>query len=60
MTIIKDLYTNKVDCAKQKNIQKYHGALLLVQYDCISFRLRYGINSYLKLSLINTHTQQFN
>ena len=52
MTIIKDLYTNKVDYAKQKNaktknkIQKHHGALLPVQYVCINFRKSYGIYSY--------------
>ena len=47
-TIIKDLYTNKVNCVKQK----YHGALLNVPCVCISFRKSYGIYSYLLLSLI--------
>ena len=49
------LYTNKVNCAKQKNIQKYkwkyQGTLLPVLYDCISFCKSFEINSYILLSL---------
>ena len=48
-TIIKDLYTNKVNCAKQKNIQKYHGALLPLLYHCISFLKSYGTSKCITL-----------
>ena len=51
-TIIEDLYANKVDCAKQKNKQKYYAAWFPVLYDCISFHKSYGIYSYLLLSSI--------
>ena len=37
---------------QKKHKQKYHGALLPVLYDCISFGKSYGINSFLLLSLI--------
>ena len=55
MTIIKDLYSNKVNCIKQRNIktktQKYHRGLLPVLYVCISFRKSYVLYSYLLLTL---------
>ena len=64
MIIIKDLHSNKVDCAKLKNRkipkykQKYHGDLIPVLYDYISFCNSYGIYSYLLLSLKIFHYLQ--
>ena len=55
-TIIKDLYTNKVNCVKQKYKQKYRQTKSEVcwpcKHICITFYKSNEIHSYLLLSLI--------
>ena len=34
VTIVKELYPNKVNCVKHKNNKKCHGASFPVLYDC--------------------------